>query len=108
MYGHPEIHRRILWMAFSGRDWVGYRRSQNGSLGGAIIGAIRGYAPVSTGDQDVALQTMRLEQVGAIKVFTDGKSRKFMDRHGLATGCLRSCWRQTGDRPARPPWPVVD
>ena len=30
---------------------------------------ILGYARVSTGDQDVAGQTMRLTQAGAIKVF---------------------------------------
>ncbi|GLS37447.1 invertase [Mesorhizobium tianshanense] len=45
---------------------------------------ILGYARVSTGDQDVAGQTMRLEQAGAIKVFTDVKSGKSMDRPGLA------------------------
>lgn len=45
---------------------------------------ILGYARVSTGDQDVAGQTMRLEQAGAIKVFTDIKSGKSMDRPGLA------------------------
>lgn len=48
------------------------------------MGAILGYARVSTGDQDVAGQTMRLEQAGAIKVFTDVKSGKSMDRPGLA------------------------
>lgn len=46
--------------------------------------AILGYARVSTGDQDVAGQTMRLEEVGAIKVFTDVMSGKSMDRPGLA------------------------
>jgi DNA invertase Pin-like site-specific DNA recombinase len=35
---------------------------------------ILGYARVSTGDQDVAGQTMRLTQAGAIKVFTDVRS----------------------------------
>lgn len=45
---------------------------------------ILGYARVSTGDQDVAGQTMRLEQAGAIKVFTDVMSGKSMDRPGLA------------------------
>jgi hypothetical protein len=40
------------------------------------MGAILGYARVSTGDQDVAGQTMRLTQVGAIKVFTDVRSGK--------------------------------
>ncbi|MGE0281707.1 MAG: recombinase family protein [Rhizobiaceae bacterium] len=48
------------------------------------MGAILGYARVSTGDQDVAGQTLRLEQAGAIKVFTDVKSGKSMDRPGLA------------------------
>lgn len=47
------------------------------------MGAILGYARVSTGDQDVAGQTMRLEQAGAIRVFTDVKSGKSMDRPGL-------------------------
>jgi DNA invertase Pin-like site-specific DNA recombinase len=46
--------------------------------------AILGYARVSTGDQDVAGQTMRLEEAGAIKVFTDVMSGKSMDRPGLA------------------------
>jgi DNA invertase Pin-like site-specific DNA recombinase len=48
------------------------------------MGAILGYARVSTGDQDVAGQTLRLEQTGAIKIFTDIKSGKSMDRPGLA------------------------
>lgn len=48
------------------------------------MGAVLGYARVSTGDQDVAGQTLRLEQAGAIKVFTDVKSGKSMDRPGLA------------------------
>jgi DNA invertase Pin-like site-specific DNA recombinase len=47
------------------------------------MGGILGYARVSTGDQDVAGQTLRLEQAGAIKVFTDVKSGKSMDRPGL-------------------------
>jgi DNA invertase Pin-like site-specific DNA recombinase len=45
---------------------------------------ILGYARVSTGDQDVAGQTMRLEEAGAIRVFTDVMSGKSMDRPGLA------------------------
>ena len=45
---------------------------------------ILGYARVSTGDQDVAGQVIRLEQAGAVKVFTDIKSGKSMDRPGLA------------------------
>ena len=48
------------------------------------MGDVLGYARVSTGDQDVAGQTMRLEQAGAIRVFTDVKSGKSMDRPGLA------------------------
>ncbi|MDL2409613.1 recombinase family protein [Rhizobium calliandrae] len=44
------------------------------------MGAVLGYARVSTGDQDVAGQTMRLEQAGAIKIFTDVKSGKSIDR----------------------------
>lgn len=47
------------------------------------MGDILGYARVSTGDQDVAGQTMRLEQAGAIKVFTDVMSGKSMERPGL-------------------------
>ena len=45
---------------------------------------ILGYARVSTGDQDVAGQIMRLKEVGAIKVFTDVMSGKSMERPGLA------------------------
>src|SRR3546814_14347312 len=48
------------------------------------MGDILGYARVSTGDQDVAGQTMRLEEAGAIKVFTDVLSGKSMERTGLA------------------------
>jgi len=49
----------------------------------AKVGDVLGYARVSTGDQDVASQTMRLEEAGAIKVFTDVRSGKSMDRPGL-------------------------
>ncbi len=48
------------------------------------MGDVLGYARVSTGDQDVAGQTMRLEKAGAIRVFTDVMSGKSMDRPGLA------------------------
>ena len=48
------------------------------------MGGILGYARVSTGDQDVAGQWMRLEQAGAIRVFTDVMSGKSMERPGLA------------------------
>jgi DNA invertase Pin-like site-specific DNA recombinase len=44
---------------------------------------ILGYARVSTGDQDVAGQTMRLTEAGAIKIFTDMMSGKSMDRPSL-------------------------
>ena len=47
------------------------------------MGAILGYARVSTGDQDVAGQTMRLTEAGAIKVFSDICSGKTMERPGL-------------------------
>ena len=43
-----------------------------------------GYARVSTGDQDVAGQQMRLKEVGAIRVFTDVMSGKSMDQPGFA------------------------
>jgi DNA invertase Pin-like site-specific DNA recombinase len=46
---------------------------------------ILGYARVSTGDQDVAGQTLRLTQAGALKVFTDVRSGRSMDQPGLAT-----------------------
>jgi len=47
------------------------------------MGGVLGYARVSTGDQDVTGQTMRLTQAGAIKVFTDVRSGRTMDRPGL-------------------------
>ena len=47
------------------------------------MGGILGYARVSTGDQDVAGQTMRLTEAGAIKVFTDVRSGRTMERPGL-------------------------
>src|SRR3954447_3584158 len=48
------------------------------------MGDMLGYARVSTGDQDVAGQTLRLERAGAMRVFTDVRSGKSMDRPGLA------------------------
>jgi DNA invertase Pin-like site-specific DNA recombinase len=48
---------------------------------------ILGYARVSTSDQDVTGQEMRLKQAGAIKIFTDVISGKKMERPGL-TGLL--------------------
>lgn len=47
------------------------------------MGGILGYARISTGDQDVAGQILRLERAGAIRVFTDVRSGKSMDRPGL-------------------------
>ncbi len=47
------------------------------------MGAILGYARVSTSDQDVAGQTMRLTEAGAIKVFGDVRSGRTMERPGL-------------------------
>ena len=47
------------------------------------MGDMLGYARVSTGDQDVAGQRLRLEQAGALKVFTDVCSGKAKDRPGL-------------------------
>ena len=47
------------------------------------MGDIVGYTRISTGDQDVAGQTLRLEKAGAIKVFTDVRSGKTMERPGL-------------------------
>jgi DNA invertase Pin-like site-specific DNA recombinase len=44
---------------------------------------ILGYARVSTGDQDVAGQTLRLTQAGAIKVFTDVRIGRSIDRPGF-------------------------
>lgn len=44
---------------------------------------IVGYTRVSTGDQDVAGQTLRLEKAGAIKVFTDVRSGWTTERPGL-------------------------
>jgi DNA invertase Pin-like site-specific DNA recombinase len=46
------------------------------------MGDVLGYARVSTGDQDVTGQTMRLNEAGAIRVFTDVRSGKSMDRPG--------------------------
>jgi DNA invertase Pin-like site-specific DNA recombinase len=42
-----------------------------------------GYARVSTADQDIAGQAMRLEQAGVIKLFTDVRSGRSVDRPGL-------------------------
>jgi DNA invertase Pin-like site-specific DNA recombinase len=57
-------------------------RPQTGRLQDGM-GAILGYARVSTGDQDVAGQTMRLTQAGALKVFSDVRSGRTMERPEL-------------------------
>ncbi len=48
------------------------------------MGGILGYARVSTGNRDITGQRMRLEQAGAVRVFTDVMSGKSMDHPGLA------------------------
>jgi DNA invertase Pin-like site-specific DNA recombinase len=48
------------------------------------MGDVLGYARVSTGDQDVAGQELRLRQAAAIEVFTDVRSGRSMERPGLA------------------------
>ncbi len=47
------------------------------------MGDVLGYARVSTGDQDIAGQDLRLTKAGAIKVFSDVRSGKTMERPGL-------------------------
>src|SRR3954453_16945595 len=47
------------------------------------MGDVLGYARVSTGDQDVAGQTLRLEKARAIKIFSDVRSGRSMERPGL-------------------------
>jgi DNA invertase Pin-like site-specific DNA recombinase len=59
------------------------RPSRERTVGGRTMGDVLGYARVSTGDQDVAGQTLRLERAGALKVFTDVRSGKTMERPGL-------------------------
>src|SRR3954464_8676138 len=59
------------------------RPSREWTVRGHTMGDVLGYAWVSTGDQDVAGQTLRLERAGALKVFTDVRSGKTMERPGL-------------------------
>lgn len=83
-HGQPGVKGRILWTGFGTRKRRRRPGPQNERLGDdKFMGDVLGYARVSTGDQDVAGQTMRLEQVGAIRVFTDVRSGKSMDRPGL-------------------------
>ncbi len=71
-------------MGFRAASRYPRRCPENERLGDSqFMSDVLGYARVSTGDQDVAGQTMRLEEAGAIKVFTDVRSGKSMDRPGL-------------------------
>lgn len=47
------------------------------------MSAILGYARVSSGDQDIAGQVLRLEQAGAVRIFSDVMSGRNLDRPGL-------------------------
>ena len=47
------------------------------------MGDVLGYARVSTGDQDLTGQKLRLEAAGALRVFEDVRSGRTMDRAGL-------------------------
>src|SRR6185312_7451026 len=80
--GRRAFTGRILWTEARRLAGCGRRRPENGRLGDGM-GDVLGYARVSTADQDVAGQTMRLTQAGAIKVFTDVRSGRSMDRPGL-------------------------
>jgi DNA invertase Pin-like site-specific DNA recombinase len=83
-HGQSDVKGRILWMGFRAASRYPRRCPQNERLGDSqFMSDVLGYARVSTGDQDVAGQTMRLEEAGAIKVFTDVRSGKSMDRPGL-------------------------
>src|SRR5689334_8580456 len=73
---------QVWWTELPGPAATSMARPQNGRLRDAM-GDILGYARVSTGDQDVAGQTMRLTQAGAIKVYSDIRSGKTMERPGL-------------------------
>ena len=95
-----------------GRIWVLRRsgpgaRPENDRLGDAMTGTL-GYARVSTGDQDVAGQTMRLTGAGAIRVFTDVRSGRNMDRPGLQDLLAYARpWRHAGRRAPGPPGAVA-
>jgi len=66
-----------------GADFANNALSRKRPFGRHTLGDILGYARVSTGDQDVAGQTMRLKDAGAIRLFTDVMSGKSMERPGL-------------------------
>jgi DNA invertase Pin-like site-specific DNA recombinase len=80
--GRHRFDGRILWTDMPGSKTGAAPRPQNGRLRDGM-GGILGYARVSTSDQDVAGQTTRLTEAGAIKVFTDVRSGKTMERPGL-------------------------
>ena len=86
-HGRIAIGRRSLWTGSGPPALRSGARPGNDRLGDAQSGkrmtGILGYARVSTGDQDVAGQTMRLTQAGALRVFTDVRSGRNMDRPGL-------------------------
>lgn len=80
--GRRPFRGRILWTEARQLAGACRARPENGRLGDGM-GDILGYARVCTADQDVAGQSMRLTQAGAIKVFTDIRSGRSMDRPGL-------------------------
>ena len=47
------------------------------------MGDVLGYARVSTGDQDLTGQRLRLEAAGALRIYEDVRSGRSMDRTGL-------------------------
>ncbi len=61
-------------------------RPATGRIGDKLMsrkGDVLGYARISTSDQDLDVQTGRLNEAGAIRVFTDIISGKNFDRVGL-------------------------
>jgi hypothetical protein len=82
-HGQKSFLGRNLWTGFAQLAGAHGSRPQNGRFGDAM-GDILGYARVSTGDQDIAGQTVRLVAAGAIRIFSDVRSgRSIMDRPGL-------------------------
>jgi hypothetical protein len=70
-----NIPGRIFWTENKDQPPLESECPQNGRLRDAM-GGILGYARVSTGDQDVAGQTLRLTQAGALKVFSNIRFRQ--------------------------------
>src|SRR3982750_4501040 len=81
--GRNGFGRRSLWTGSAGAARRRAGRPGTGRFGGGM-GEILGYARVSTGEQDVAGQELRLRRAGAAKMFTDVRSGRSMDRPGLA------------------------